>query len=339
MDSGAAGQQRPVVFCLVPRDLAPRLHEQLRRHFADTSGVEVVVDCRRVERRERSDRRTEKAASPAEDRRQIKSAQGRRVGERRGALISVDAPGPLPRRVREHAGRIVFVERLEPSGQRLEDADTARAITRIQAGDRDGFAVLYMRYFDRVYSYLRLLSRDPVEAEDLTQLVFVSAFESLSRYRVGGPPFRAWLFTAARNQAIDHLRKHARVELAGLEPGQRDVDIPFTDLADRASQIAGWISDRELLLFVERLPLLQRQVLALRYMLDFAPSEIATILGRSPGSVAVIQSRALARLRERLAAVGRVSPRGKSMRSRTWVRPARIVRARRFALTAPGPNF
>jgi iron uptake system EfeUOB component EfeO/EfeM len=132
----------------------------------------------------------------------VRNKAGRRVGPRRAPTMAIDAL-PLPRKARAHAKRIVFVERVEPSAEHMADLDSARIVTRFQSGDADAFTALYMRYFDRVYSYLRVLFReDSHEAEDLTQQVFVRAFEALPRYERRSQPFRAWLFTIARNLAM-----------------------------------------------------------------------------------------------------------------------------------------
>jgi hypothetical protein len=95
----------------------------------------------------------------------------------------------------------------------------------------------------------------------------------------------------------------------------------------------GWISDSDLTLFVERLPLVHRQVLLLRYMLDLPFAEIAGILDRTPEDVRKIQGRALAFLRQRLAAVGR-APRGPGRRTGhvARTRQAYVLRRRRYAL-------
>jgi RNA polymerase sigma-70 factor (ECF subfamily) len=187
-----------------------------------------------------------------------------------------------------------------------------------------------MRYFDRVYSYLKILLGDRHAAEDAAQEVFVTVLRTLPTYAARGP-FRGWLFAIVRNYALSELRKPRRVE--PVDPA---------DLIDRADPAAGpeqelsaldWISDRDLMMFVERLPLPQRQVLVLRYMLDLGHKDIARILHRSPDDVRMLQSRAQRFLRERLVAVGRDS--ADDVRSASMVRrPAHayLLRRRRFAL-------
>src|SRR5262249_57773683 len=81
----AGSPPRAITYCVIPRELAPKLHEQLRRHFADTETVEVVVERRRFERRADDDRRTSTDAAPTPERRAIRGQGGRRVGARRAA--------------------------------------------------------------------------------------------------------------------------------------------------------------------------------------------------------------------------------------------------------------
>jgi RNA polymerase sigma-70 factor (ECF subfamily) len=320
-------------YLLVPRDLAPRLHETLRRHFASDPSVEIVVERRAEDRRARSTRRSPDRDAPdldtpAPNRRRIHSAAGRRSGERRATLVAVEAPD-LPRKARSHAHRLTFVERLEPTGQQLEDQDTARVVTRIQAGDREAFAVLYMRYFDRVYGYLRIALHDEHGAEDVAQQVFIRVLQALPRYERRRQPFRAWLFTIVRNAAINELRKQRRID--PVDPAQisrwRDAEQPDDDL-----DALSWITDRELLMLIERLPLAQRQVLVLRFMLGMTSTETAAVLGRGATDVRNLQLRALRFLRERLAALGRHSVSDRGIRMRRWPKPAPVLRGRRFAL-------
>jgi RNA polymerase sigma-70 factor (ECF subfamily) len=321
---------RPIVYCLLPSALAPALHGLLRRHFRDDPGVEIVVERRTDERRAVSDRRSNVASRGDDDeRRRIRSSVGRRLGERRATLVPVSAK-ELPRKARPFFDRLVFVERLEPAGQALEDLDTARLVMRIQAGDRDAFAVLYMRYFDRTQSYLRIVLRNAHDAEDATQQVFLKLFGALPRYQFRNTPFRAWLFTIARNEAMARLGDRGRSSV--VEPDEIDRQRDAALDTDLVISALDWISDRDLMLFVERLPLAQRQVLLLRYMHDLPYAEIAAILERSPNEVRKLQQRATSFLRARLAAVSSSSYEGRACHWRRRPTFLGVARARRFAL-------
>lgn len=151
MSNDSRTAPRAIVYCIIPADLSAKLHEPLRQHFAEDPSIVVVVETRGRKRRDGLERRTGQGEPPAKERRVIRARAGRRVADRRATAVVVDLPVELPRRARAQADRLVFVERLEPPTDQLEDADSARLVARFQAGDSDAFADLYLRYFDRVY--------------------------------------------------------------------------------------------------------------------------------------------------------------------------------------------
>jgi DNA-directed RNA polymerase specialized sigma24 family protein len=298
-----------MVYCLVPRDLAPRVHACLRRHFADDAAVEVIVDERGQDRRGMDRRDHSDASEAAGERRRIRAREGRRVAERRAALVVVDGP-PLPRRVRSCAQRLLFVERIETLGSHAEDLDTARLVTRIQSGDRDAFAILYMRYFDRVYTYMRTVFGKPQDAEDVTQQVFIDVLNGIGRYERRAQPFRAWLFTVARNHALRRLARRKQLDLLAPEDLARlQAPAPSVRLEPDTADLdaLGWISDREL-------------------------------TGLTDETVRKQHSRALSFLRARLAAVGRAPRRTSRAGTRLLIKRSGVLRGRRFSLIAPGAS-
>jgi RNA polymerase sigma-70 factor (ECF subfamily) len=303
-DMGGGVAKRRVVYCVVPRDLASALHDALREHFKEDRSVEVVVEQRWRDRRRGSERRQgDNGEAPEDERRLIRNRTGRRIGERRASQVPVSPP-PLPAVAEPYLDQLLFVERVMASDEHDEDLITGRLVTRMQAGDLDAFNELYLRYFDRVYGYLRVALRDPHEAEDVTQTVFINVFEALPRYERRRQPFRAWLFRIVRNRGIDSLRQRQRLEPADpVELNRRrDADMADEKATTRALE---WLSDAEMLVLIERLPQGQRQVVVLRYMLDLSTVEIAQVLDRSPAAVRQLQHRALRFLEERLEALGR----------------------------------
>lgn len=329
---GNGAEVRRVVYCLVPRDLAPKLHDHLREHWSADPGIRVIVERRTDDRRQADRRAEEPGALEARQRRRIRNRFGRRIADRRATTVSSDPP-PLPRRARGHADRLVFIERFEPAAQRLLDIDAARLVIRLQAGDQSAMSELYLRYFDSVYRYARVALRDPHEAEDVTQQVFTNVFHALPNYEVRpAVPFRAWLFRIVRNALTDTVRRKERltVEDPGTMEARRDMLV-----SQEAEQILPWLDDGDLSVFIERLPQSQREVLMLRFMLDLTPQEIAQVVGRTPKAVRRLQERALKTLEERLVAIGRI-PQRKS-RAPMWIRlkPVPVVSARRFALANP----
>lgn len=323
---------RAVTYCIVPQDLAGALHAVLRRHFRDDTAIEVVVEQRDRQRRAGDDRRADATAYGEPERRLIRADEGRRIGERRATAVATGPAVELPRKARPHAARLVIVERLEPSTLQLEDRDTARRVLAVQAGDGAAFAIIYRRYFDRVYQYLRVALHSHHAAEDVTQQVFLSVFDALPRYhRRRGRPFRAWLFTIVRNHAINQLRRDERSE--PVEPERLARHSEETMAAEPDLGALKWVSDRELVMLMERLPEAQQQVLLLRFQMDMNTAEIAEILGRNVDDIRGLQSRALRFLASRLTALGRgpERPAGRA-RAKLFPKYAPVLRGRRFAL-------
>jgi RNA polymerase sigma-70 factor (ECF subfamily) len=82
-----------------------------------------------------------------------------------------------------------------------------------QQGDRQAFAVLVERYWDRLYRWLYHLAHHRHTAEDLAQETFLKAFAHLHRFRAGSN-FQAWLFRIAYNNFVNHWRTPERTRQA-----------------------------------------------------------------------------------------------------------------------------
>ena len=319
--------QRTVYYIVVPATLAEKLHDRLRRHFDDDPSVAIVVETRRIDRR-RADRRATEGEPPrAGERRRIRNLRGRRIAERRAPAVPVEPP-ELPRFAQPYADQIVVLERIQPADRHAQDVESARLVARAQAGDSAAMPELYLRHFDGVYSYMRVALRDEHEAEDATQDVFLKAVQALPRYELrASVPFRAWLFRIARNELITRVRKSKWVQCEEPERITRRFDAASPAVNDMLERI----SNRDLMVLLDRLPLPQRQVIALRYMLDLSTEEMGTVLERSPEAVRQLEYRARRSLQDRLEAIHkRGERRREAMVMR--VRPMTVLRARRFAL-------
>jgi RNA polymerase sigma-70 factor (ECF subfamily) len=318
-----------LIYCIVPESLALELHDVLRAHFSEDPGVEVVVERRQVVDRRLDERRSQRSPMRKNTRRSG-SAAGRRTAQRRAEPVEIAPPSGLPPAVEPHRSELRFLMQSETTQLPAEDADSSRLVAAFQAGDEDAFSGLYLRCFDRVYAYMRVVLEDAHAAEDATQQVFIKLFEALPRYQERGQPFRAFLFVVARNHAVTELRRRRRLET--IDPIELDrYREPLIDAAAGAG--LPWVSDRELLTFVERLPLAQRQVLLLRFMMDFSHAQIGEILGRTPEDVRALQYRALGFLRTRLNALRNPPECGvQRMQMQRRMSPAPVTRARKAAL-------
>ena len=152
----------------------------------------------------------------------------------------------------------------------LRRDDEARLVRRAREGDGDAFAELYRRHFAAVYRVAYLVCHDATAAEDIAQEAFLAAVRNLDRFE-RGRPVRPWLARIASNRAIDWLRaRHRRAETAGDELRDGAAHDPEPPAA--LQLIAG-------------LPPEQRQVVALRFVLELTPGEIAALLELPRGTV------------------------------------------------------
>jgi len=108
-----------------------------------------------------------------------------------------------------------------PPATQSEARSEAEVIQRAQAGDRDAFEALYLRYHREVFLYLLSVLRSPQSAEDVAQDVFVKLFHQIGSYRQQSP-FNHWLFRMARNAGIDRLRREKVRRASSLDAAAED---------------------------------------------------------------------------------------------------------------------
>ena len=176
------------------------------------------------------------------------------------------------------------------------EVDDNQLLSSAKEGDAEAFGVLYERYADRVFHYLFAHVDNRLDAEDITEDVFLRVWRSLPNYREQGVPFLAFLFHVARNALIDHYRRSGPVK---YQVSIEDVHLRDHNPGPGESVISG-LEREELRASLEQLTDDYRTVLVLRFLSGLSPEETAQVMGRSHGAVRVLQHRALASLRSML---------------------------------------
>jgi RNA polymerase sigma-70 factor (ECF subfamily) len=173
-------------------------------------------------------------------------------------------------------------------------------VGRLQRGDLDALSGLLTRYQNRLYRYLLRMVRQPAEAEDLFQQTWLRVAEKIQQYDAGRS-FEAWLFTLARNLAIDHLRRIHPESLDEPIGDGASGETGGTRLVSNERPALEGILARErssrLGMVLEMLPVVQREVLTLRFEEEMKLEEIAEVLGAPLSTVKTRLRRALERLR------------------------------------------
>lgn len=170
-------------------------------------------------------------------------------------------------------------------------------VQRARQGDQEAFAQLYEAHFDKIFRYVVLKIRNQAEAEDMTQQVFVKAYESIGSYQSQGVPFTAWLFRIAHNQMVDYVRKQSRKSTVPL-----DESLPIADETDLEHDVETKIEMEKVVLATKQLTKAQREVISLRFAGGLSITEAAKTMRKSEGAIKALQHSAILSLRKTLLA-------------------------------------
>jgi RNA polymerase sigma-70 factor, ECF subfamily len=174
------------------------------------------------------------------------------------------------------------------------DQDAQRAA----AGDMDAFEKVYRRYNQRVYSHCLRMVRNPTDAEDLTQEVFIQLFRKINTFR-GDSSFTTWLHRLTVNQVLMHLRKPIVKTEKTTEDGATPIRIVRgTENPSRMAQIDRIALDHA----IAELPPGYRMVFILHDIEGYEHEEIGKILGCAVGTSKSQLHKARLRLRQFLTA-------------------------------------
>lgn len=152
------------------------------------------------------------------------------------------------------------------------------------------FAAVAEQHLDDVYRYLLVLTRNPTLAEDLAGETFERALRTWRRFDPRRASARTWLCLIARSAALDHFRseqRRVRREEAVAEP-ERAADAPELGLSPELERALSSLSAAD------------REVVALRVVLDLDPCAAANLLGVSESACTTRLNRALKRLEEEM---------------------------------------
>jgi RNA polymerase sigma-70 factor, ECF subfamily len=164
-------------------------------------------------------------------------------------------------------------------------------------GDEEAFGRLWRDLQPRLLRYFTVAA--PVAADDLASETWLAVVRGLYRFQGNEPAFRAWVFTIARHEVLDWRRRAARrptVDLSATGPVER----PAPD--DPAAAALEGLSTRAALAVVATLPPDQAEAIVLRVVAGLGVDQVASIMGKRPGTVRVLTHRGLRKLAERLGA-------------------------------------
>ncbi len=174
-------------------------------------------------------------------------------------------------------------------------------VRRCRTGEEAAFSELYGRYRGRVLSTATRIIKNPDDAQDATQEIFLKLYRSMAGWDPERARLSTWLYRMAANHAIDCWRvrrRRLRSETAG-EAGERAVS-RLHDINPRHAPHHA-LEEKELVTRIQSrldsLPRLQRRFFVLRYFSGMALEEIAAMEHRSIGTVKGLLFRATRNMR------------------------------------------
>lgn len=154
------------------------------------------------------------------------------------------------------------------------------------------FQEIFDQYNGKIYGYVYLrLGKDRAVAEDLSQEIFIKAWQNIAKYNAKKATLTTWLYTIARNSLIDYFRK-AKAEKTSLDEN--------TDLLSSTaeSEIEQSILSDFVYTKLRCLSHTDQDLVTWRFVQGLEITEIAQIINKSPATTTVAIHRAINKLRD-----------------------------------------
>jgi RNA polymerase sigma-70 factor (ECF subfamily) len=166
-------------------------------------------------------------------------------------------------------------------------------VAQVLAGKTSEFRKLVEQYHQPVFRFARNLIGDEHDAEDITQEVFLAAYDNMTSYNAKRASLLTWLFTIARNRCVNYLKRRRPViegeTLANTQPATRDDDSARHEFWRRLDEA------------LDALPLGQKTAFVLSEIEGLPYADIAHIEQTTLGTVKSRIHRAKQRLRAVMA--------------------------------------
>jgi RNA polymerase sigma-70 factor (ECF subfamily) len=179
-------------------------------------------------------------------------------------------------------------------------------IRMILLGDRQKFRLLVEKYQHMVFRTCMGFLHDKDDADDLTQDIFMQAYQSLHSFK-GEAAFSTWIYRIAVNASLNRVRKNSgnlvlnRLESLFGAGKEKYIPLPFTDTENPESILIRQENSRWVQNALDTLPENQRTAIVLSKYDDLSQKEIAEIMNTTEGAVEALIQRAKSNLRVKLS--------------------------------------
>jgi RNA polymerase sigma-70 factor (ECF subfamily) len=177
-------------------------------------------------------------------------------------------------------------------------------IQKIKDGDDGAFQELTSRHIKHIFNFVFQYVRTKEDSEDVTQETFFKTWKYMRRFK-DGMKFKPWLFTIARNTALDYIKKKKAITFSDMNTDADDDSMDFSETiadtgpspteifarAELADEVSGIMDD---------LHPDHRNVLIMHYRYEMTFEEIADSMKKPMNTVKSWHRRSLARIKNKL---------------------------------------
>lgn len=187
--------------------------------------------------------------------------------------------------------------------RKAADLFAGKAIQSFNQGNIQSFEFIYRSYCEFVHRICLRMLRDPIEAEDATQDVFVCVFRKINTFR-GESAFSSWLYRLTTNSILMRFRKNKhRNAWISLEEHREEESASCSEIGTRDTNLSGVLDRIDLQTAIDVLPDGYKTAFVLHDIHGYDHHEIAKMFGRSAGNSKSQLHKARHRLRKLLGGV------------------------------------
>jgi RNA polymerase sigma-70 factor (ECF subfamily) len=176
----------------------------------------------------------------------------------------------------------------EYHARKPDTSDIAALVEQARAGSRTALEQLVGMFQGDIFRMAYYRTHSSMDAEDLTQEIFMQAFKNLSRLKTA-ERFRSWLFKIALNRIRDFNRKKRFRALFSTLDDTDKVDRSYAETGDRPAEALDnlMVKDfwKQIRLFTDKLPRMEKEVFMLRFMDHLSIKEISQVLRKNESTV------------------------------------------------------
>jgi len=173
-------------------------------------------------------------------------------------------------------------------------------VIKVQDGDHDAFSKLYDLFIDPIYRYVYYRVNE-ADVEDIVESVFIKVWQFMHKYKQKkNTYFSSWIFRVAHNLVVDHYRKSKNLEYDALNQDLVDDRREHSPIRNTENALDNTVLKKA----IATLSRTYQDVIVYKYVNDLTNEEVSQIMGKSEGSIRILQFRALKALREEFAKMG-----------------------------------